>query len=874
MPLPENVAAASATTPYRNTSLKLDTPTFNAARGSWHYQRSADEIAAGTRAAAGVNRDVELIPGFAWGLKSLQGAWENAAVQETADYWLDASGVNVNGSLVTTYYGQREPDDLPGITPIPGRAPQATPVFIPAVPAGSLWNWELPLDALAFTSPPVPTTTSRELIRTLVSKATFPANQEWVFLFWIPPGLQSINGTYIFIFGGPADVATLGSNNNFGTWAVSLGIDGYATLFEKIAGTGASQDDWAQRHQFRYSSDTRSHGGWHWLYVLPHGRRRLIFRTFQASGQPDGGGPLALQRLAARREAVNVSVYTHNAMVTGHAFQRTICGAGNVRVDTSPEFRFQFGIAQGRYATVGTLVDLPFTLRQIVPTGTGMKIVAQWDLPTGTDITASMYDAQTHALLATDGAGTWYTANNQINYYVKFQLTGDGSATPLLHGYLIEIQPSLVLSEPTVVETTDQILDIDINGPSEDPSHENGTLVLDDRTGALAMLGQRSRIPCELWTTYTNTGLRTKLFEGEIARATALRKTSLATEGALGGGAARVYPASDWAEYECLIIGRWAQLFEKVATSRERFAHDFLAAINPVTGELPGWKVSEIIRFLFNKCGVPDSQLDLPADELRITPSDDPNDFVLQGANYYAPAIQRFARLYLDWLVFYDPNAGVDGPSGYTGMWRAKYAPRYPYINLLQTFVMEPDQANALPHHPGAYTSGRTFVRHGTFRKFTQAPEGNLVVVMGLGERLSDGKQMVLQNYPLQNQASYSADPALPTADNTSVDYLGREVPILYIDPHLNTQAVVDRVARRIFEQACRGRVVMQFQAPLVLVTDNEDTLQQRPRPLRIGDLVRVVDDGIGYDCMVQQVGFNIRQDLHQFADYRVVVLR
>lgn len=140
------------------------------------------------------------------------------------------------------------------------------------------------------------------------------------------------------------------------------------------------------------------------------------------------------------------------------------------------------------------------------------------------------------------------------------------------------------------------------------------------------------------------------------------------------------------------------------------------------------------------------------------------------------------------------------------------------------------------------------FVR-GTLSTWTDAPEGNLVLVTGSGQLGSIGRDKV--SAWAANPVSFDvrdlglADPQGPDPDHP--DYLGHMVPIYVLDPAIaggsdaeSNERAAKWVCRRVYDIACHGVRRMTFEAPLLLVTDPLDEFQSNPRPLRWYDPVYV----------------------------------
>jgi hypothetical protein len=817
-----------ASTPGRSTLLFLDTPVYNAARQQIIIPRSGDQIGEESNWKGHESTNVAYLAERTWALKRNFQGWEEAAFSSSAFITSSDGTLVPNGAM---YFGARSPSDLTGITAT-GYASQTVPTFTKIVAYGDSFSQELAADTTALPR----ATATRETIpmnRVFAGTVTYPANQGFVFLFRVTAGTVGQDWLYNFYFGGPSDATFVpgAESHTQGRFCVAFRGDGTAALFSTgHSSEFADVDTWLPRTTFRYSAATRSVEGWHWCVVLPHKNNRIIFQSLQADASPSGGAGLFDDlKLGSKRLPVNTTIYKHSIAQTGHMFTTSITGAGIVRVDARADMRWQFSIAKEGWKTSGTLYDAPFSLPRVLPTGTVITLVGDTDIPSGGAITADLYRADTGAICTTGPAtGQWLSETDVRDYFIKFGFTGDGKDSPFLRSRTVQVDAQIQLFAPGQ-QRADLIQNLSATSGSVDPSTDSAHILLEDPAGDASRLSLRARIPCQL-RTYADDGITySVLFDGEIMRAGAGRK--YAQVSAIPG----VGSATDWRVYDCLLAGAWARLYDKVAVSTKNYSVDYNAAKLP-NGSYPPWRVTDIIVDLFHSCGVPDEQLDIPTIELRLFPSPNGVDPIrIPPTNSrYAPFIVQLARIYLDAFIVWDPNAGPHG------MWRLVQAPQSPYLgSLLWDFVFGP--AGDFPgpiHHPGRYGTEQTFIYRDSFQTWVQAPECNHVVVWGMAEQKGDTAFKYSQE--LRNFKSYDPDPSTPTADITSVDYIGYEQTLLYPDPLLRSPEAMNFVCRRIYDIAAHGQNWCSFNAPLVLVTDPFDTHQTRPRPLRLGDVVRV----------------------------------
>jgi len=161
------------------------------------------------------------------------------------------------------------------------------------------------------------------------------------------------------------------------------------------------------------------------------------------------------------------------------------------------------------------------------------------------------------------------------------------------------------------------------------------------------------------------------------------------------------------------------------------------------------------------------------------------------------------------------------------------------------------------------------FIRKGPMETHVKPPEASAVLVIGGGIDLpNNGGHAILLNWLVNRDGlDYFSD---YTADPTNPDWIGELVPLLYVDTTLNTQDAVDFMAWRLFHVTCHGIKMTEIEAPLVLVTDPNDTNQTKPRPPRFYDPVLVNDDGTESQWLVRNCNPFWRKDGFQWASYEL----
>jgi hypothetical protein len=109
--------------------------------------------------------------------------------------------------------------------------------------------------------------------------------------------------------------------------------------------------------------------------------------------------------------------------------------------------------------------------------------------------------------------------------------------------------------------------------------------------------------------------------------------------------------------------------------------------------------------------------------------------------------------------------------------------------------------------------------------------------------------------------------------DGSHPDFIGRPVPIRVYDYKAGSFDAALWIARRIFDAACHAKQTLEFEAPLIFVTDESDAEQTRPRMLRFYDSVQAwSEDANGYlRYLVVRCDPSYRKDGVQMARYQLV---
>lgn len=831
-------------TPNRHSRLLLDTPVPALDRPSWSVRRYAAQMHRARTEAATTAR-VSLQPGDAWTLAPVNGNSSGFLTSEWSEDVVPDSDVELgaNWSSIDSYVS---PASLTGMGAGVNLIGSGSPVFTKRVPAGGDWNSSLLADVAAL---PQPTLASAvvPMDRVLVGKVTYPANCGWLLKFTLAETGNLPDTLATFYFGG--NNVTKPANRTGGQFCLTLLGSGAAELREY------NGSEWLTRHTFPWrlqaAGGNVSH---HFIVIWPYSRDTIAFRLVDMDAYLGGAGGFTVGSLIASlvghlagNRLRDASFYRNRASLTGYAGVSAITGPGTIRLDVRRDLRAFFQVTRLRPPTNGTLTDLPFRIPFPVPAGTGLAVTARTFRPTDTNVTVQLYDAENDTALVNTGNNTFNSLAGVQAYYARFTLTADDDReqTPVLYAYEVDVAGSTQDRAPTS-SYGGNIRSVSVTGADLTPEQDTASVVIEDPTNALTVLRTRGRIPASIGVYADNGSLTSILFQGEVARATALKR----------GITGNVYPSANWRQYDISLVGVWARLAEFLNLDLQYFHEDPNAPVQP-DGSATPYKITDIIRILLNKAGFPNNTLDIPDLNIRLWPTDQASsgDLILQPTVSVAEMVVRLAQDYLGMVLLWDPNAGT------RGMWRLLYQPVAPY-NVLGAFLGKPAVSGRLAVHPNSYATGYAPVIGESYRSFIRAPEANFVMVVGLEPIIPSQLQATMYN-PL------SFDFTGATADASSPDYLGRFVPVIHVDPLLTTPEAAAWVCRRIYDRVAHAEKWVEWHAPLMLVTDGTDAYQARPRPLRVYDIVTVY----GETVLVRSVNADYTSDGVQVANYEGLVL-
>lgn len=832
-----------AVTPDRYSRLIVDSTEELLVRPSFDLTRGANAISAvNTLTLESIG--VSYAPGNAWildfphkvgdtALTSIEDIAQAVSNLELATGW----------QIENTY---RKPSDLVGVN-TSGFRDTALPVIRRTVDVSSSdWNQELDASAASLEKPDL-ISPIHPILRVAAGNTTYTPNKPFIFTYSNPASNVPADVITRFYFGG--DTITIPSRKA-GKFCLECLQDNQANLYE-LSNTG-----WVFRKKFEWNAlklDQNDNSlRFTTIRIIPYANDTLAFYFNSVSflSTLDTGSPSKIRANAKQ------AFYRHST-ATGFQKLAWMTGPGTVEIDAASHIKTGIGLYSLGPPVDGLLVDTSFWIPYPMPIGTPLAVVTNTFLPKNTKVVPHLYDATTGDIL-TESGGLFYTINGSQLYRAVFEFKSDEpvedgdpprSQTPVLYGYNVSISAAGGTRAGTNIAIAPN--SYRVTGPDIEPSMENASIDVQDPKGLLGILRTRGRVKAEL-RIYNGAGTHlTTAFDGEIddVNATWMWHGS-------------EYPGINWWHYDLNMKGMWERISRVINLDLVFFDEDPTAPIDPFTGKRLPWKITDIVAYLLQKCGFYANRRIIPDDSVRLFPSGENNfdtDLVLQPTIKPAEMCVRLLRDYLHAYLIWDPNALS------TGAWRVLYQPR-PGGSSLVEFV--------IGHIPGNRLAMRTArgatqveITDGTYRLNPIPPEGNYVLVYGVGALLPEADEVTLTAAYLYNPVSFDFVGA--TSNPSHPDYLGHFTPIVVVDSTLRSREACAFLARRIYDVACHAQYIIKFNAPAVLITPamSGDPNQTRDRYLRIGDKVLLN----GTQMFVRSVSLETEEtDAMQMADYEL----
>ena len=668
---------------------------------------------------------------------------------------------------------------------------------------------------------------------------------------------------------------------HFGQYALVLYGNGDASLWEyaRPVGNPSLPYAWGKRKTFQYCRANQVTGCHHAIVIYPvqgpNGEKMVCFTGAHLIASESGSGGLATTPNATRAAGHTTQHETYHkfdSVVDGGADESPgfATKAGRATVQWRRDLRPKFQLSQLLFQQIGLLADQPAYVG--VQTGAARTYTVQMTqrVPATCSLTAAINDTITQSSTGTI-----------TRPYVVFTFSGNGGTSPNLWDYTLTQPEAVQVVTPGAF--TANVTSCDLSGPDGDPRHERGSVTINDPSDQESRLRTRGELSARVHVNYTIPGTTTQaavvLFRGYALRPRRLKHGKTGMADGSNGLSVRAYPSPEWSEYGVTLVGMWERLTEvtsRTASSWQVFARDETAPNDPVTGNKPPWKVTEVIKRLISVAGFPVGMVNIPDNPIRLSPgfASGGDDTILNVSTNIAEQLIVLVRGYLGQFLYFDANAGAIQADGMPiGQWTLLVQPdagATPVFN----FVTTPASTTRirLPWGAGGLPAN-TSITLAHLESYVVAPEANHLVLFTMDRSSRVGNGMLIGQH-LFNAKSYNAPGFTNAVDVTSPHYFGgREKLLMKVDLSLwggdgpdglrLTQQVIDFVIRRYYNFACLARRIQPLYAPLAFILDASTG---RYRGLRFLDPVTF--NGVAY--YVRSASPRYTSDRVQTCDYEL----
>ena len=726
--------------------------------------------------------------------------------------------------------------------------------------------------------------------RWFVSTATYTPDTPWVFSFKIPRWYGCYGLLARIYFNGPCGVKNANAGN--GRYCMMLYADGTAELQEQLESTlgwfGHGRSRWCEgtpsAGQHTLLIDPEPQGGI-WLYVSGNIVETIIDTAILALGSDKRSWKLLFQTndgtATKGAQALGKTMIEVRRDVTCEVHISAIIQPTTAAFDKTLHLR-----GCGEDATASYPIRL--TWSNYEPSGSTLVGKLQyWTGSAWADCTASGSK--------TAMSGGWYqdfvlVANCETyRIYWTFTPNTDGLC-PILQSYtLYRAGRYHIPSGITPVTITDRIVEVYIDDGGADPTQSYATVVLEHDGSLIDPLELRAQIPIRIEAVTVPPSdpmnsaeadpaptVTATLFQGRILECDSEPTTTLFYTGQTPGTSRRCI-------LKCVSEG-W-RLMEMLTR------HNIdLKKIGETGGNSGNTTVIQAIQAVMGSTGSTpisgsSSMLDVPSWTMPLLFADD-EPALLETLSPVWENVRKWVEDFLGSYMVYDPSAvpaAGDPATHKYGMFRVKALPEGTEDPVARFYESVPTFTGQTGHkitghwesyyNPGETPANRIpagFIFGGTMGKRVFAPEFNEVIVTGVGLVDSGGTLSKVEAVNLKLTAhlrNYKSakflDSQTVAPDPGSCDYLGRVVTAYRCDPGFSTQQVVDNVAKRMLRMGGQGGYLFGFDGPAILMQDAADTLQQRPRLLRFGDVVEYIPTiGAAFLMVVTRARTLIKQEL------------
>ena len=780
------------------------------------------------------------------GFSKFPPASPSALVNETGDTFLRKNVQAANGGNLTGVLGWAQTVASPVPTPLLS-PPTAT---VPDAPVLTPPAFNTPMD------------------RIWEGQVNLPADAGLFLRFTVPGSLRD----------HPDRLLAL----HWAQFAITFLGDGHCVLTEWAQPRGGGAYRWAPRQTFRFAERTQVANAEHTIMIFPvtgpNGERYINF-----AGGSVGGNINVLQHAsetASSREFVYISDPLMRGGDVDDAPPGVVCIAGPVRLDVRRDLRMDAQLSPLLFIPFGQLRDtavngpsytVPRPLHTFMicdpytDTGEAGYIRMYTDKPDGSTGWLKIGDTQNNLQY-------WPGSDNCIRPAPLFTFIGGehwpdyeySKRTPVLWGYRMNRSPVYQDIAPGTFEAN--VTSVQLSGDEGDPRQVGGQVVIQDPVGALTRLRRRGYLTANVRVYFIDpaTGQEqfVNLFRGSAIRPKAKQLGKYDVDAYLQAGvyqnvthggiwndqtapngtirAPRDYPSTEWREFDVALTGMHERVSTKSARSLLTMRSFGLDESQPkeANGAALPWRVTDAIKFMLGAAGFPDSMIAIADSPIRLYAGIDSvaSAQMIDGNTNLLERCVTFARNYLGAYLIFDACYGT------RGAWRLVVPPP-PGTPPVFHFTRFPASVTAPPHLPEAYPANTTFTI-GDAQTYVSPPDMNHLVVFTAAPTDRLGSVRIDKHFYNHDSYPVPLSTRTPNADNPH--WVGHELGGVVAMPELwggqkgtggyrRTEAALMFVGRRLFDFACRARVIAPITCPLPILKDPQTGLW---RTLRFGDPV------------------------------------
>lgn len=705
------------------------------------------------------------------------------------------------------------------------------------------------------------------------------ANTEYVWL--IEAQVHNRVGTIPLIrayFTGPASFVQ-NEWRGYGQYCVTGFSDGSCRIYERGLDLQDEEEKWRKWQSFdatqpaeagarsvRWAMRIRTPN----ISVVP-GVIRIKWGSLNEKRPTAGGGMAVLRQMSEPMAALR--------LFEGHLFRPKRIGSEQpptrkapLRADVPRPFKNNLAVRKASWATSGYARDRRFHFAY-PHWSNRIRVEAFGHIPEGTDALIKLFKndgteitTASSGTIGANGRFAEFEPGEESTFYPEFHLSGDGTKTPVIRiakvwrdGTLADREEDYP-GEEAIKPLTKAGSQVSIITGGADPLLDSFSWSHVDIDSSLGSVLTAGIFPFRIETEYpgfdpeAENSRRCVLGGGFCEKKPRKRRRKRGKAGITSTGPEHPHPIS----YEVDFTGGPITFMGSV---RRTLIPDFgVDASGPGAGQPR--KASEALRHLLNLAGWPLEMIDIPGSEVRLFPAD-AQSYELDFNSDFMEVAVDIAKSYFGAALHFDWNAGEHG------VWKLLGVPSAPYANVAHfTTELQPENKPfTLAAYPALSGAPNCPILELTIQDMR--PQANFVEVIGGAD---DNGQVVRQAW--HNTESYAVHPDQTVNPEVMEhpDWVGFQIPLWKRNTTIQNSGMANWMCARLAQQLGHAYKLIHVEAPLLLITHEDDP--DRRRPLRFGDPVTVKDGEDTYQCIVRSVAISYERDSCQLAVYELETAR